>query len=94
MPVDRARLLRLIVEPYSRDTTPEAQTFLNRRTREMSVYQRAERSLQLNQTAREMATAGHLARDPSLTRAAARLLVIRSLLGDEEFARVYEGNVR
>lgn len=89
MPADRERLLRLAREPYSRDTTPAAQAFLNRRTREMSVFQRAERSFQLNQTARDMAVAGHLARDPSLTPREAKLRVIRSLLGDDLFARVY-----
>ena len=89
MPVDRARLLRLAREPYSRDTTPAAQAFLDRRTREMTVYDRASRAFQLNQTARDMAVAGHLARDPTLTPRQAKLRVIRCLLGDALFDRVY-----
>jgi hypothetical protein len=93
MPVDRQRLLRLAIEPYSRDTTPDAQAFLNRRALAMTVYERAARGFQLNQTARDMAVAGHLARDPTLTPRQAKLRVIRSLLGDQLFDRVY-GEVR
>ena len=91
MPVDRARLLRLAREPYSRDTTAAAQAFLNRVMREMPPVKRASRAFELNQFVRDMAVAAHLKRDPSLTPSEAKRLMIRGVLGDELFARVYGG---
>lgn len=76
-------------EPYSWDTTPEAQRYLNRIVREMPPMKRAARFFELNRAVRERAIAGRLLRDSSLTRREAELQVIRSLLGDADFDRVY-----
>lgn len=76
-------------EPYSRDTTPEAQRLLNNIVREMPQLKRAQRFFAINRFVREMAIAGHQARDTTLTQREAQLLLIRDLLGDEDFSRVY-----
>lgn len=76
-------------EPYSRDTTPEAQRVLNRMVLEMPQVKRAQRFFEVNRFAREQGIAGHMKRDPSLTRRQAYLKVIRENLGDDLYFKVY-----
>lgn len=76
-------------EPYSRDTTPEAQRFLNKVVREMPELRRSERLFNLSEFAREMSIQGHLSREPGLTRPEAKLRVIRTMLGEQLFQQVY-----
>ena len=77
-------------DPYSRDTTPEAQRYLNNLVREMPQAKRAARFFSLNQFVRRNAIGGRQLRDATLSEREAQLLVIRSMLGDELYHRVYE----
>lgn len=83
--------LRLLRRPYSDDTTPDAQRMLNRIIREMPEEKRARRHFAINDYAREMAIAGHLSREPALSPRAAKLRVIRDMLGTALYQRFFAG---
>jgi hypothetical protein len=87
MPTERKRTK--LSEPYSRDTTPEAQRFLNQVVREMPQLKRSRRLFELAHFARELAITGHQSRDAKLTRREAELLVIKSMLGRPLYEKVY-----
>ena len=89
MPVDRERLLQLAREPYSRDTTRDAQRALDRIIRDMPSVKRSRRFFEVNRFAREQGIAGEMKRDPTLSRRDAFLKMVRANLGDDLFERAY-----
>lgn len=89
MPADRERLLRLAREPYSRDTTADAQRVLDRLVRDMSPVKRSRRFFEVNRFVREQGIAGEMRRDPTLTRRQAFLRVVRSYIGDELYEKAF-----
>lgn len=72
-----------------RDTTPEALAVQRESLRALGGARRVELAIEMSEQAREIAIAGMLARDPGLTREAARARLLRRILGDELYEAAY-----
>ncbi len=73
----------------SRDTTPEAHAVQQAVYRKMDPAQCIRLVFEMSERARELAIAGVMAREPGLTRAEARMQVLRAILGDALFEAAY-----
>jgi hypothetical protein len=75
----------------SRDTAREAREAQLAVWRRLGPSGRVALAWQMSESAREVALAGILARDPSLSREQARRVLLRRLLGPELFDAAYGG---
>jgi hypothetical protein len=73
----------------SRDTSPAAAKVQAGIFRRMSAAERCALAVQMSTTARAVAAAGIRARHPGYDEAQVRFALLRLLLGDELFRRVY-----
>ena len=74
---------------HSRDTTPDAHRAQIEIWRAMGPARRVRLAIEMSERARAIAVAGVMAREPGISPEAARLRVLRQILGDALFEAAY-----
>jgi hypothetical protein len=72
-----------------RDTTPDAHCAQIEVWRAMTPARRVRLAIEMSERAREIAIAGVMAREPGISHEAARLRVLRQILGETLFEAAY-----